>query len=78
MTPIFWPCRLIYLTMYVTALVLFVAYSATFISFLSVRKFTLPFTDFQGLLWDGRYKLGVIKNSEREAFFKVRTFVTGC
>jgi hypothetical protein len=61
--------------MYVTALVLFVAYSATFISFLAVRKFDLPFTDFQGLLWNGRYKLGVIKNSEREGFFKVRKCV---
>jgi hypothetical protein len=64
--------------MYVTALVLFVAYSATFISFLSVRKFTLPFTDFEGLLRNGRYMLGVIENSEREAYFKVRAFVTGC
>jgi len=64
--------------MYVTALVLFVAYSATFISFLSVTKFALPFADFQGLLRNGRYTLGVIKNSEREAFFKVRTLVTGC
>jgi hypothetical protein len=62
--------------MYVTALVLFAAYSANFISFLAVRKFDLPFADFQGLLRDGRYRLGVIKNSEREAYFKVRKFVT--
>jgi hypothetical protein len=61
----------VYLAVYVTALVLFAAYSAIFISFLAVRRFDLPFKDFQGLLQDGRYALGVIKNSEREAYFKV-------
>jgi hypothetical protein len=55
----------------VTAFVLFAAFSAIFISFLAVRRFDLPFKDFQGLLQDGRYVLGVIKNSEREAYFKV-------
>jgi hypothetical protein len=55
----------------VTAFVLFAAYSAIFISFLAVRRFDLPFKDFQGLLQDGRYVLGVIKNSERESYFKV-------
>lgn len=46
------------------------AYSATFISFLAVRRHDLPFTDFSGLVADGTYKLGVLSGSARVDFFK--------
>jgi hypothetical protein len=63
--------RLVYLTTYLIALLLFVAYSATFISFLTVRRNDMPFNDFSGLLEDGTYNLGVLSGSARVDFFKV-------
>jgi hypothetical protein len=63
--------RLVYFTAYLTAVILFVAYSAIFISFLAVRRHDLPFTDFSGLLEDGTYRLGVLSGSARVDSFKV-------
>jgi hypothetical protein len=63
--------RVVYGTTYLTALALFMAYSAIFISFLAVRRYDLPFTDFSGLVQDGTYRLGVLSGSARVDFFKV-------
>lgn len=63
--------RLVYFQTYAVAVVLFVAYAATFVSFLAVRRHDLPFTDFSGMLEDGTYKLGVLSGSARVDFFKV-------
>jgi hypothetical protein len=52
-------------------MVLFMAYSATFISHLTVQRRELPFTDFQGFLNDGTYKLGAGYGSAHEAYLKV-------
>jgi hypothetical protein len=57
--------------MHLTAVILFVAYSATFISFLAVHRHDLPFNDFSGLVEDGTYRLGVLSGSARVDFFKV-------
>ncbi|PNF35911.1 hypothetical protein B7P43_G06973 [Cryptotermes secundus] len=62
-TPRSWSCRLVFFTSYLTAVTLLVAYSATFISFLAVRKTALPFADFEGMLNDGTYRLGLFPNS---------------
>jgi hypothetical protein len=45
-----------------TSLVLMAAYSAFLISSLAVQHHDLPFKDLQGLLQDGSYRLGVLKN----------------
>jgi len=58
-------------TSYFTAVIVLVAYSATFISLLTVRRTVLPFTDFKGLLNDGTYKLGVFPNSAQMFYFEV-------
>ncbi|XP_069696128.1 probable glutamate receptor [Periplaneta americana] len=63
-------CRLVYFSTYFLAVILFVAYSAIFISYLTVRRTELPFNDFQGLLRQGSYKLGVLAGSARIDFFK--------
>jgi hypothetical protein len=39
------------------------AFSAFLISSLAVQPPDLPFTDLQGLLYDGSYKLGVVENN---------------
>jgi hypothetical protein len=62
---------MIYLTAYVTFMVLFMAYSATTVSRLAVRRFQLPFRDFQGLLSDGTYGLGVVYGNAHEDLLKV-------
>jgi hypothetical protein len=51
-----WPCRLVYITAYLTFGILFVAYSAIFIAILTVKHYTLPFVDFKGLLDSGTYR----------------------
>jgi hypothetical protein len=63
--------RMVYFITYLTAVVLFVAYSATFVSFLAVRQYDLPFADFKGLVEDGTYRLGMLSGSARINFFKV-------
>jgi hypothetical protein len=53
-------------------MVLFMAYSATFISHLTVQRRELPFRDFQGFVNDGTYKLGAEYGSAHEGYLKVR------
>jgi len=72
-TPGSWPCRLVCLSAYLTAVVLLAAYSATFISFLAVRRSSLPFTTFDGMLHDGTYRLGIMDNSVELNFFDLST-----
>ncbi|PSN40519.1 Ionotropic receptor 160 [Blattella germanica] len=63
-------CRLIYLMTYLLAVVMFVMYSAIFISFLTIKRYNLPFDDFDGLLNDGSYEFGVLSGSARINYFK--------
>lgn len=70
-TPRSWACRVVFLTSYLTATIVLVAYSATFISLLAVSRTVLPFTDFRGVLTDGTYKLGVFPNSAQMYYFEV-------
>jgi hypothetical protein len=51
--------------------VLLVAYSASFISFLTVQHHHLPFTDFQGALHDGSYRVDVLAASADIDYFTV-------
>ena len=55
--------RIIILTSYMTSLVLMAAYSAFLISSLALQHRDLPFRDFLGLLHDGSYRLGVMRNT---------------
>ncbi|KAJ4432288.1 hypothetical protein ANN_20906, partial [Periplaneta americana] len=66
-----WPCRLITFTAYLTAITMFVAYTATFISFLTVTHYHMPFKDFQGILDDGTYRLGILASAASINYFKV-------
>jgi hypothetical protein len=63
--------RIVMLTLYVTSMVLMAAYSAFLISSLAVQRQHLPFKDFQGLLDDGSYRLGVLKDSSDINIFNV-------
>jgi hypothetical protein len=51
-------------------MVLFMAYSATFISHLTLPRRELPFRDIQGFLNDGTYKLVAVYGSSQEAYLK--------
>ncbi|KAJ4428518.1 hypothetical protein ANN_24560 [Periplaneta americana] len=68
-TPRSTSCRLVYITAYLTALVLLAAYSAALISSLTVYSSNLPFSDLEGLLKENSYKVGVV--SESEMFYTV-------
>jgi len=63
--------RILMLTSYMTSLVLMAAYSAFLISSLAVQHHDLPFRDLQGLLYDGSYKLGVMRNGSDFNMFDV-------
>jgi len=54
-----------------TSLVLTAAYSAFLISSLAVQLHDLPFRDLQGLLHDGSYRLGVMRNTFHLNMFEV-------
>ena len=63
--------RIVIFTTYMTSLVLMAAYSASLTSSLAVQHHDLPFRDFQGLLNDGSYRLGVLINSSYFNHFNV-------
>ncbi|XP_069696115.1 glutamate receptor 4-like [Periplaneta americana] len=64
-----WSCRLVLFTAYLSATVIFVAYSATFISFLTINRYELPFTNLKGLLDNGKYVLGMLPKSAQFTVF---------
>ncbi|XP_069694866.1 probable glutamate receptor [Periplaneta americana] len=66
-------CRLVYLTAYLTAVILLSAYSAALISFLTKKTVQLPFRDLTGLLHDGSYDLGMIQHSAEYDIFQKST-----
>ena len=47
------------------------AYAATFVSFLTVQRYKLPFVDFKGLLKDGSYRLAVTSGTGHMDDFRV-------
>jgi len=63
--------RIVTLTSHMTSLVLMAAYSAFLISSLAVQRQDLPFRDLQGLLQDGSYRLGVLRNGYQFNMFEV-------
>ncbi|XP_069691357.1 probable glutamate receptor [Periplaneta americana] len=63
--------RLVFLTLYLTAVVLLVCYSGSFISYIMTHEEELPFRDFEGMLRDGRYQLGVLADSAPVLYFKL-------
>ena len=65
-------CRVVYFTACATIVLLFLAYSDSFIMHLTVRRFDLPFVDFRGLVEDGRYQVGTTRGSYRTSYFKVQ------
>ncbi|KAL7301179.1 hypothetical protein TKK_0006150 [Trichogramma kaykai] len=64
------PIRMIHLVIHFTGVILVAAYSAALISFLAVKVFVMPFTTMLGLLEDGSYKFGVVKDSADYGFFQ--------
>jgi hypothetical protein len=72
-TPNSWPCLSVFLTGYLTGVVLLAAYSGALTSFLSVQtRGEPPFKGFQGLLNEGSYRLSVSPGSAVD-MFRVRT-----
>jgi len=63
--------RIVNLTLCLTSMVLLAAYSAFLISSLAVQHRVLPFTDLQGLLHDGSYRLGTEKDNNIHNMFYV-------
>ncbi|KAJ9590997.1 hypothetical protein L9F63_027793, partial [Diploptera punctata] len=62
-TPSSVSCRVVFITTCMIAVLLLSNYSATLISFLTLRTDILPFTDLQGLLKDGTYMFGTTTKS---------------
>jgi len=61
-------------TVHISSLVLFSYYSAAFTTDLTLQEPTLPFTNFEGLLKDGTYQLGMSRGSAQLDYFKVSRF----
>jgi hypothetical protein len=66
-------CRVLYLTTYLTVVILLAAYSATLISFLTVRTAKLPFNNLEELLTTGTHELGALEQSTVLSHFRVST-----
>ncbi|KAJ9585426.1 hypothetical protein L9F63_002773 [Diploptera punctata] len=62
--------RLVWLTAYVSSVVLVAAYSASLISYLTRERELILFKDLKGLLQDGSFRLGVVNNSAEFDIFE--------
>ena len=60
-----------FLAAHLIAVVLMAAYSAGLISSLAIETLILPFSDFQDILEDGTYMVGVTNRSSAIELFKV-------
>jgi hypothetical protein len=68
-TPNSWPCLSVFLTGYLTGVVLLAAYSGALVSFLTVQaQGEPPFRGYEGLLNEGSYRLGVTPGAAFEMF----------
>jgi hypothetical protein len=63
--------RLAFMTLYLSAFMLFSCYSAAFISDLTMQDPALPFTSFEELLKDGSYMLAMVPISAQMDYFRV-------
>ena len=61
--------RVVYMTTYLTAVILLGAYSGTLVSFLAVRSASLPFTDLEDVVQAGTHKLGALNTSTMLSYF---------
>jgi len=66
--------RLALHTVHFSSLVLFYYYSAAFTTDRTLQEPTLPFTNFEGLLKDGSYPLGMVRAAAEMNYFKVSRF----
>ena len=69
-------CCVVYLTTYLTAVILLASYSATLISFLTVRTVELPFNNLEEFLIVGTHELGTLKDSTVLTLLKVSILTT--
>ncbi|XP_050714470.1 glutamate receptor 1-like [Eriocheir sinensis] len=66
--------RILFWTIYMVGLVVVAAYSATLVSFLAVADNGLPFESLADLKKLGGYRLGILKGSVLEEYFKSQSF----
>lgn len=69
-------CRVVYLTTYLTAVTLLASYSATLISFLTLRTAELPFNSLEEFLIVGTHKIGALKDATVLTLLKVSILKT--
>ncbi|XP_034946539.1 glutamate receptor ionotropic, kainate 2-like [Chelonus insularis] len=62
--------RITQFTIYTTLTILYAAYSAILITSLAFQTFEPPFTTMEGLMEDGSYDLGILKDSADYDFFQ--------
>ncbi|KAJ4445623.1 hypothetical protein ANN_12305 [Periplaneta americana] len=62
--------RLVVVTSYVAAAILFASYSAALVSYLTSKQAEVPFTTFQEFLDDGRYRLGIVKGTTEINYYR--------
>ncbi|KAJ9594600.1 hypothetical protein L9F63_027417 [Diploptera punctata] len=72
-TPVTWSCRIVYWISYLTAIVIFSAYSGALVSSLANQRIVPPFTTFQGLLKHGQYKVATVADSSHLTTFQDST-----
>ena len=61
--------RIIFLTSFLFGVILYTAFSAKLISFLSVAKVTLPFSSLEELLASQEYRVGVVRGTSDYSLF---------
>ncbi|XP_067004617.2 glutamate receptor ionotropic, delta-1 [Anabrus simplex] len=68
--------RMLLISVYLTAVTVVAAYSATLIASLTVQRVSLPFKDIEGLLKNGKYKFGMARGSAEHSIVENSSDIT--
>ena len=63
--------RIVYITTYMTSMIVLASYSGVLISFLTIGRATLPFDSLETIYRDGTYMIGAKTNTSVHIYFKV-------
>ncbi|KAJ9584260.1 hypothetical protein L9F63_021382, partial [Diploptera punctata] len=62
--------KVVFMTSYLTAVIIMSSYSAAFITHLTLREIELPFRTFEEFLRDKTYHMGMVPNTAQMDYFK--------
>ncbi len=64
--------RIVFFSAFASSMVLYASYSASLTSFLAVKKYSLPFTDYKSFIEQSDYKIFQVPGAHYDDYYKVK------